>query len=269
MLSKLLKYEFKSTSRLLLVLYAAILVLGLILGFAGKNLIFDYMLNYMPYENIPNGQYITLMILGIVYMALIMILMIITFVIVLERFYKNLLGGEGYLMHTLPVPTWMLILSKLICAFVWEIMAIVVCILSVILMISSAGIWSYILKEYDFLIQAISEHINLNFALGIVGAIIGSLSGILMFYFAMAVGGSAKKHKLFFSVLTFIAVLIILSIIESVTNFSFIREVAYDSTVLSSAFTTAYIKDIVSNIIYGVIFFLGTNFFLKHRLNLE
>lgn len=41
-----------------------------------------------------------------------MALMIVTIVMVLQRFYKNLLKGEGYLMHTLPVPTWMLVAIK-------------------------------------------------------------------------------------------------------------------------------------------------------------
>ena len=35
------------------------------------------------------------------------------------RFYKNLYTDEGYLMHTLPVKPWMLIVSKLTIGTIW------------------------------------------------------------------------------------------------------------------------------------------------------
>ena len=48
---------------------------------------------------------------------------------ILQRFYKNLLSGEGYLMHTLPVRPWQHIASKLIAAVVWTVLSFfVVCV---------------------------------------------------------------------------------------------------------------------------------------------
>lgn len=49
----------------------------------------------------------------------VMALAAVTVVVIVYRFYKNLLGSEGYLMHTLPVTVHQLIWSKLIAAVVW------------------------------------------------------------------------------------------------------------------------------------------------------
>lgn len=38
---------------------------------------------------------------------------VITFIVILLRFYKNLLQNEGYLMNMLPVKSWQHITAKL------------------------------------------------------------------------------------------------------------------------------------------------------------
>ena len=50
------------------------------------------------------------------YVVLIISISAITLIIMVQRFYKNLLGDEGYLMFTLPVKTWQNVLNKLIFA---------------------------------------------------------------------------------------------------------------------------------------------------------
>ena len=42
--------------------------------------------------------------------------MIVTLIIIIQRFYKNLLCDEGYLMNTLPMSVWKNITSKLVVA---------------------------------------------------------------------------------------------------------------------------------------------------------
>lgn len=58
-------------------------------------------------------------ILMIVYVSVILAIAVLCFVNTIQRFYQNLLGREGYLMHTLPVTETQLILSKLITSMVW------------------------------------------------------------------------------------------------------------------------------------------------------
>ena len=109
MLGKLLKYELKSTSRIMGVLYLALLVVAAVVGFVARGTIWEA----------TQGNAIAVVISGLIYTLLVMALLIITIVMVLQRFYKNLLKEEGYLMHTLPVTPRQLILAKLLVAALW------------------------------------------------------------------------------------------------------------------------------------------------------
>ena len=119
MLGKLLKYEFKSTSRVLWFLYAGLIVVALLFG-----LVLRVELNvgdiFLTGSSVQSGSGSSLIMtilmtaLGLIYMLMIYAIFITTVVVIVMRFYKNMLGGEGYLMHTLPVKTSNLIFSKLI-----------------------------------------------------------------------------------------------------------------------------------------------------------
>lgn len=125
MLGKLLKYELKSTSRLMGVLYLAVLIVAAIVGFLARGTIWQA----------TQGNAIAVVVSGLIYTLLIMTLMIVTVVRILQRFYKNLLKGEGYLMHTLPVPTWMLVASKTISSLIWVLLSIITLIVSVFVLV--------------------------------------------------------------------------------------------------------------------------------------
>ncbi len=124
MLGKLLKYELKSTSKMMGVLYLAVLVVAAVVGFIARGMI--------PARQ---GNAIAVVISGLIYGLLIVALMIVTIVMVLQRFYKNLLKGEGYLMHTLPVPTWMLVASKVISSLIWILLSIAVLFVSIFVLV--------------------------------------------------------------------------------------------------------------------------------------
>jgi hypothetical protein len=62
-----------------------------------------------------------------------------TLIVLIQRFYKNLLGDEGYLMFTLPVQSWSHILSKLAVSMLWTVVSGGVALCS-ILFISSNNI---------------------------------------------------------------------------------------------------------------------------------
>lgn len=102
MLAQLLKHEFRATRRLVPFIYLATLII--ILG----NLLLRQL-------DIPwlNTTMLILMIVAGIGEA------ILTYVVVIYRYYKNLYNSEGYLMHTLPVPPRQLLTSKVIVSFIW------------------------------------------------------------------------------------------------------------------------------------------------------
>lgn len=114
MLKQLLKYEFKATKRLYFGLYLALALLSVVLGVTFRQ---EHALAHSTsFQNLE-------VILMIVYVSVILAIAVLCFVNTIQRFYQNLLGREGYLMHTLPVTETQLILSKLITSMVWVLSA--------------------------------------------------------------------------------------------------------------------------------------------------
>lgn len=111
-----MKYEFKATGRVYGGLYLAILAAAALLGafFRVPDMV----------SNFPIAA------VTIVYMMLCVAIAAITVLTIIQRFTRNLLGREGYLMHTLPVTPAQLILSKLISSMVWLLCSILVIALS-------------------------------------------------------------------------------------------------------------------------------------------
>ena len=94
MLKQLLKYEFKATKRRYFGLYLALALLSVVLGVTFRQ---EHALAHSTsFQNLE-------VILMIVYVSVILAIAVLCFVNTIQRFYQNLLGREGYLMHTLPV----------------------------------------------------------------------------------------------------------------------------------------------------------------------
>ncbi len=278
MLGKLLKYELKSTSRILGVLYIAVMIVAAVVGFAAGGIIWQA----------TQGNEIAFVVGSLIYVLLIMVLMIVTVILVIERFYKNLLREEGYLMHTLPVPTWMLVASKVISALIWIVLSIVAVVLSLLIlgftsMISSGILMSSVIDwsnlpwgEMLFLFQQNAGEVILT----ILAAILQIVRLVLLVYTAMAIGAAAKQHKVLYSVISFVIILIIIGIIGMFT-FQGLFNQAYtmdDSSInyalnlsdqLFPVYTKTLLLQILSDGIYSVVFFLVTTWFLKNKLNLE
>ena len=266
MLGKLLKYELKSTSRLMGVLYLAVLIVAAIVGFLARGTIWQA----------TQGNAIAVVVSGLIYTLLIMTLMIVT--------------GEGYLMHTLPVPTWMLVASKTISSLIWVLLSIITLIVSVFVLVltSVAGSGNLFALDwcslpwgdfFKFFQESAGEII-----LTIVTAVIQIVRIILLVYTAMAIGAAAKRHKVFYSVLTFIVILIIIAIIGTLTNFNLIEmlngSMAVDNAGIGvhadagkGMVVAGYVKllagQCITDAIYSVIFFFVTTWFLKIKFGVK
>lgn len=127
MLKQLLKYEFKATKSLYFGLYLALALLSVVLGvsFRQENAWADNT-NFGRLE----------VILMVLYLSVLFAIAVLCFVNTIQRFYQNLLGREGYLMHTLPVNENQLILSKLLTSMVWVLCSGLVGIVCITVMVS-------------------------------------------------------------------------------------------------------------------------------------
>ena len=268
MLGKLLKYELKATSRVFIPLYIAILVVSIVNGLS---------LNL----EILNIQGLA----TIVLMCLFISLSVITIVVTIQRFNKNLLKDEGYLMFTLPVSSKHLVLSKYLTSLIWTFLSFVVAFLSftIIFMIPTYKYFdfSYFIKEFNLLF---SNMLNLNilgqFIKIILLMIISYTIFIFNVYLALSVGQLPIFNR-FRNVSSFIGFLVInllisyaqnivsLFVNDASVNIEAIDNINYAINSVTSIVSKGLNIAIVINLIIILVLFFATTYILDKKLNLE
>lgn len=274
MLRKLLKHEFRATGRIMLPLFGILL-----LASVGANL---------SIRGLADSDNTLLRTLGVILIMLFIIAIaavgIISFVLMINRFYKNLLQDEGYVMMTLPVSIHQQIWSKLIVSTVWFAATGVIVVLSMFITAFDIHlmdeVWHGFLNLLDF--AARINHLDLvaNGAafcveLAVLG-ILSSFSRCLRTYSAMAIGFSFPNHKGLLSVVFYIATGIALQFLGGL-GFSALGDNWFqrlltgwtpDISVVSGIHMFMAVM-VLLELIYGAVFYVLTVYFLQKHLNLE
>ena len=271
MLGKLLKYELKASGRTLLPIYGAVLVMGIISS------LFLRTAPNMNWSHLVMN--ILTMVSVILFFGLIFAALCLSLVISILRFKKNLLGEEGYLMNTLPVSAWQNITAKAVIAVLYQIISLVVAVAAGLLFAfvgarASAG---SLLKELGDIFRALMTETNGIFwlyAAEICILLLISLFGSnMMIYASMCVGHSMNSHKVLSSVAAFLGFYIVSQIINSFLLLGGVN--LYEMMGLSYSISPVYapqpaiLAGLVLETIYLAAYFFITNYFLKHRLNLQ
>lgn len=267
MLGKLFKYEMKATGRVLLPAFAAVFVMGIINGIL-------YM--FMPDIDAPNTIYAMLTIVFTVIMVLATVAVIVmSYVLAIYRFQKNLLGREGYLMNTLPVSTTKNILAKLFAAVIYEAIAIIIVIFSYslfLVFIASAdigfielwrGLWDVV---FSLFAEIPGEGWIYAAELAIMMVVSLAYSN-LMFYAAMSMGYSSNSHKAIKSVGVYVGFYIINQILSTVLVGSIAITCGDFSG--SGSVHVLMISSIIYELVIAAAYWSLTWFFMKRKLNLQ
>lgn len=269
MLGKLLKYEFKSTARILLPLYLALIGFSII----NKVLIgFRY-----DFQNLSGLGGIPAIISILGYVATMVAIVVVTLFIIIQRFYKNLLGDEGYLMNTLPVSINKNILSKLIVAVSWNLISGIVAFLSIIIMAYRPGIFNEIFAPLGgfsgFLSIAYDKFGSNIYTIPLETIILGLVAlirAILVIYASIAMGHLANKRKILAAFGAFVVLNIAIGIIEEIMPATFVNLTSFNMTLNNlTPLHGAIILLIVFQLILSGVFFAVCNYILKNKLNLE
>lgn len=265
MLTKLLKYEFKATMRLFLPLYLALIAFALINRYISPFKMLESAAYFLDFRVIASLLSI------LAYFALIVGVTVMTMLIMIQRFYKNLLGDEGYLMFTLPVHAWQHIVSKLVVAMVWNISSLIVTLGSILILAAKADLRPPLLEALGQFKEIFGVP---GFFVWPGAALVFLVSSILMIYAAIALGHLFSKHKLLASFAMYCAlhvvsqVIAFIIIVQLATQFSrYFGVASAHYTVLE--FNLAVFTLTLPFILLGVGYYLLTNMILKRRLNLE
>lgn len=197
MLGKLLKYDFMAIGRLLLPLYGALMVLALLIGISAHG-----------------RSDLSMSLWVLLYIGVIMAGMFLTAYLLIERFYHNLLGNEGYLMFALPVTTADHVIEKMLSALIWVFIGVAAVLLSGILMAVFAVPWADLSAGFREFFLAISRgEISGDTFSQFVQILLALAVSMLMFiakvYCSIAVGHLWSGHRILGGFLAFILISII------------------------------------------------------------
>ena len=260
MLRKLMRYEFKATGRVFLPLLAALLILSLV----------NKLLSYLPVDA-PQ-------VIGTVVSVILMVgIMVLTFIITLQRFRNNLLSSEGYLMMTLPVKTDSLILSKMFVAAIWSVASALVVIISIMIMAVSEFNFSDIIEFFRNIggLIRISPAATVAYTIeAIIGIALSLFAGILLLYACMSLSMLVNKRRGLF---TFGAFIVITTAIQVVSTalIAVGAVLGVNGWLNSSSISLFWQIQLVVIILLLLeaamcaVFYFITRYMLKNRLNLQ
>ena len=199
MLWKLLKYDFRAMGKQFSLIWLAALAVALINRFA---------LPWREDSSSMSAQADSLLALitAMTFVAVLAAMFITGMIFVIQRFYKGLLGDEGYLMHTLPVATWQLVISKFLCALAVTVLNGVVAVAAVVVLMPIR--WSALLdgELWQMLLLDLRANPDVLLYLGeLLVLILASLALLVaMVYLSMALG-HLFRHRVLMSVVAFFA----------------------------------------------------------------
>lgn len=270
MLSKLLKHEFRATARIMGPLYLVLLVTAICANFSAR--VMDRADNVLL--NMLSGLVVMAFVVAIIGVCF------MSFALMLQRFYRNLLRDEGYIMFTLPVSVHQQVWSKLIVSAVWYIATGAAVILSFLAAAFQVDFISAFFQGIGQLLRQMTAYYALNGTALLLElaalCFVGCVAFALQFYAAMAVGHSFSNHKMLLSVAFYFAFQFASQIIGTVLMVTladsplvaFLSTLDIHFTAMAAVHITVCVL-LAATAVYGAIFYFLTTYFLKRRLNLE
>ena len=277
MLGKLMKHEFRATARIMLPVMGAMVALALLANLSIRGLAGNL-------SDVPMLRILFILII-IFFSVAVVATAVMALVIMVSRFYRNLLKDEGYLMFTLPVSVHELIWSKLIVSLVWflatglliflvmALMALNLSHTNLQMILEQFPSWSEILRWLD---EAGVRGQVITFLVQIVlGTLIGIFAVCLHFYGAMALGHMFSKDKVLLSIVFFVGISFAFNLMEmgyGIVGFGFsdLENIDMENARDGLAFVSTVIwHGIVLSAVQAAVMYLATFLGLKKGLNLE
>jgi hypothetical protein len=261
MLGKLFKHEMKAQARLLLPLLGVLAALTIVDCIVFNLGIFKGALAIIP------GF------IAFAYGAAIVATIVVSSVIIILRFYKNLMSDEGYLMFTLPVKSHDLINSKLIASILWNTICFSAVIASIGVVITATGHMTQVTDFFNLVINEFRLELGDSSTLFMIELIVmiflSVLNSVLMIYVSIAIGQLFNGHKVLGSfgayIVISIAVQIISTIATLVVSFFFSKNFSEISAVPQIVFPLT----LLFLLVFNIAFYWVTDYIFRKKLNLD
>ncbi len=269
MVKKLFKHEMASYLRTLLPVNIILLVVALM-----TRVVFFFESDNVFYIIISKTT-ITLFIVGVA------ACIFITFIAAIVRFYKNLFTAEGYLSFTLPVTAEQHIWVKLGTALIFQAIAVINVILSLII-VASGDVLADIFKAIDLIFELASKEFTVHIVFYIVEVlallVVAGAYMCLLWYTCISLGQRSRKNRVFMAIVWYFiyymitqafgtVVLVIMTVLEATGGMkaivSWIEAHTFASIHVGLVGYTVFITAI------SLIFFVISKKTIENKLNLE
>ena len=277
MLAKLLKFEFKALSIYLFPLYSIVLLFTLVFSLI-------YNTSFIHSFLSDNFYSMSRVILIVLYVAIIVAMEIITFIVTAKRMYNNLLGDDGYLMNTIPVKASNNILCKTISAVIWNIIAGIIFCVSIAAIMCSNLSFQEIFSSISVILQKIVEAKNIlqgdfyiYFLEVFIYVLLSEIAGTLIIYASVCIGHLFSR-KIIGSIGGFILCQAIMLFLSAAIDYFIFGRTNFNNnnaiTSISDLNNTFYYHGILiaNNLLYIFIIvscFCTSKYIIEHKLNLE
>lgn len=230
MLGKLIKYEWKATYKVGLILMGA-MVLATLVGFLSlqtplwRSLSTNtrYNDNFMLLDimSIFAIFFYFMMLIGIFYAALIYLVV---------RFYRSMYTDEGYLLHTLPVTKHQILISKILVGSIWIYVVYAFMFISggvfaasLIGAIAPGSLWGYLAEAYRDMggfAYALQRELGISMVSWLLSVIatfvLGIPASVITFYGAVSMGQLFSKHRVLMAIASYLAITIVSFILNAI-----------------------------------------------------
>lgn len=210
MFGKLMNYELRYLSRIFVPMWVVVLLLcvltRILVPFSGDAVTFIE----------GNRAAVTAIVVFLTVLA-VLTSVLVTFIVVLQRYTKGLFGDEGYLLFTLPVTTWQLVHAKGLSAVLMLVITETVTVLGVVIAASHNAVLGQISNLYG-MVMYMNDLSAAGVAMQIFWIILASIAtmaqGVYQIYLAITMGQMWKKHPVIGAIAAFYGVQLVISAIE-------------------------------------------------------
>lgn len=258
MVLKLIKHEIKFLGKYLMLIWA-----GLILMIVSQRILTNYINsdNYILRVFAMNSAPLLMLSLFALYM--------VTYVVIIIRFYKSMFTGEGYLTFTLPVKTGQLVFSKLITGVLFMLVPSAVMVLVMFSYFTNYEIWT-VAVDIAKAFYRVGLETPLLLIWGLM-LLVGMFAMFTELYLGMSLGQMANRNKIIYSILSVFGIRMVKQVVNGIIFVTMAiltsngLQMVEDTGMIYLFSITALIVVTMSTIVEWIL----TVYICKNKLNLE
>lgn len=273
MVSKLIKFDFRSYFRLLFPVQL------IILGFALINRVIQFFEPPLDAvggaSTVYNGFFISSLVL---YIISIIVCIVMTVIVGIVRFYQGMYTNEGYLNHTLPVTPTQHIFAKLLTSFIFCLGGLLAIFLS-FMVITIGDVNIEVFKAFFYLAGKFFARFGANGGLYVLEFIlllcVAAFFVFIKLYCCISIGQLAKRKKVLLAFGIFFGIYVVKQIIGTFfAIFGLLNPQLFDrlnewiGQHPEPSVHIFFIIMILYHALFGVMYFLINKYIMSKKLNL-